>query len=456
MTEPKGQFKSKYEIAERLAALVSEKGGRAYFVGGCVRDSLMGRVSMDVDIEVHGLEPRILKDILGEIGEPLTYGSSFGIYSLKGCDIDIAMPRKERATGRGHRDFEVDVDPYIGTEGAALRRDFTINALMQDVLDGEIIDHFGGRDDLKKGIVRHINDSGFGEDPLRVLRAAGFASRFGFEIAPETVEICRGMDISVLSKERVEKEMEKALMMSPKPSVFFEKLRKMDQLGYWFPELQDLIGVEQDPLYHPEGDVWTHTMEVIDRGADLRDKADRPYEFMLLCLTHDLGKPLTTAFEKGRIHSYGHETEGVPVAEAFLNRITGNRSVRDYVTGMIPLHMKPNVVAYNQSALKTTNRMFYEAASPNDLILFSLADRPVMAGDFKFSGDERFLRERLKEYEEIMERPYVKGSDLIEAGIAPGPELRELLEYSTKLRLAGIPKESALKQTLAYAGKRKK
>jgi tRNA nucleotidyltransferase (CCA-adding enzyme) len=182
------------------------------------------------------------------------------------------MPRREKATGRGHRDFEIEVDPFIGTYKAARRRDFTINALMQDVLTGEVVDHFGGMDDLRAGIIRHIDPETFIEDPLRVLRGAQFAARFGFRIAPETVELCKGIDLSALSRERIEEELKKALLKSDKPSVFFEEMRRMEQLDVWFPELGQTIGLEQDPVFHPEGDVWVHTMEVIDRAAAVRDK----------------------------------------------------------------------------------------------------------------------------------------------------------------------------------------
>lgn len=434
-----------------IAKLAEEKGGRVYYVGGFVRDRLMGRENKDVDIEVHGISPEDLYGILKSVGEPMTFGKSFGIYSLKGCHIDIAMPRKERATGRGHRDFEVDVDPFIGTQAASSRRDFTVNAMMEDVLTGELIDHFGGREDLEKGILKHVNDKSFAEDPLRVLRGAQFASRFGFTVARETVELCRSIDLSALSRERVEEEMKKALLQGSKPSVFFEVLKDMDQLDIWFPELKSCIGIEQDPVFHPEGDVWVHTMEVLDRAASLRGETQDPYAFMLLALVHDLGKTVTTEEKNGRIHAYGHETEGVPIAEAFLERVCGEKDVKDYVLNMLPLHMKPNMLAYSKSPVKKTNRLFDSAAAPKDLIYFSMADRPLMSGDDPFEGDSDFLFERYRIFEEMMAKPYVQGRDLIEAGLEPGPYFTELLDYAHKLRLAGIEKDMALKQTMSYA-----
>ena len=138
------------QMAHAIAEAVASRGGRAYYVGGFVRDALLGRENKDVDMEVHGIAPAELEEILDSLGQRMTIGESFGIYGLKGVELDIAMPRKEEARGMGHRDFQVYVDPFIGTEAAARRRDFTFNALMQDVLTGEIVDHFGGREDLQQ------------------------------------------------------------------------------------------------------------------------------------------------------------------------------------------------------------------------------------------------------------------------------------------------------------------
>ena len=442
--------------AEQIAEYVRASGGRTFYVGGFVRDRLLGIDSKDVDIEVHGIEADALLEILKKIGEPLNYGKSFGVFALKGENIDIAMPRRERATGSGHRDFEVDVDPFIGTREAARRRDFTINSIMEDALTGEIVDHFGGRRDLDEGVIRHIDPVTFIEDPLRVLRGAQFAARFGFTIAPNTVELCRGIDLSALSHERVEEELKKALLKADRPSIFFESLRAMDQLDVWFPELKQTIGLEQDPVFHPEGDVWTHTMEVIDRAAAFRDRVSDPYSFMLLALTHDLGKIVTTSEKNGRIHAYEHETKGMPLVESFIGRLTNEKDIRDYVFNMVPLHMRPNVVAYSKPVLKSTNRMFDAAIAPADLIWFAEADKPVFSGEDVFSGDRDFLQERLKVYEETMAKPYVMGRDLIEAGLEPGEDFSEILAYTHKLRLAGIEKGSALKQALTYARKMRK
>ncbi len=446
----------KDSIEHKIAKIVKEKGGRTYYVGGFVRDKLMRIENKDVDIEVHGISPETLYEILKSFGEALSFGKSFGIFSLKGYDIDIAMPRSERKTGLGHRDFEVKIDPFIGEEKAASRRDFTMNAIMQDVLTGEIVDPFGGQKDISLGVIRHVSDDSFTEDPLRVLRGAQFAARFGFSFAEETLEICRNIDLSFLSRERVEEELKKALLKGKKPALFFETLRAEDQLRTWFSEVEKCIGIEQDPVYHPEGDVWVHTMEVLDRAAAFREDVSDPYSFMLLALCHDFGKIVTTEEINGRIHAYGHETEGLPLVSDFLNRIVGENDVREYVLNMVPLHMKPNMVAYSRSPVKSTNKMFDAAREPLDLIYFSMADRPLMIGEDPFSGNSEFLFERYRVYEEMMSRPFVQGRDLVAAGLEPGEYFSELLEYAHKLRLAGVDKKSALKQTLSYIKSLKK
>lgn len=259
--------------------------------------------------------------------------------------------------------------------------------------------------------------------------------------------------ISEYDREQVEEELKKVLLKSDKPSVFFEELRSTDQLDIWFPELKQLIGLEQDPIFHPEGDVWTHTMEVVDRAAALRDKTSDPYSFMLFALTHDLGKIVTTEVINGRIHAYRHETAGMPIVEEFVSRICSDEKVLDYIRNMVPLHMRPNMAAYSRSSLKSTNRLFDEALAPEDLIYFAMCDKPVVSGTDPFTGDSDFLFERLGAFEETMAKPYVTERDLIEAGLEPGDYFNELLDYAHKLRLAGIDKESAFKQVLAYARK---
>ncbi len=450
------------EMAQRIAAEVSRAGGRSYYVGGFVRDQILGRENKDIDIEVHGVSVRCLEEILDSLGERLTMGVSFGIMGLRHYDLDIAMPRSESATGRGHKDFEVFVDPFLGEEKAASRRDFTMNAMMQDVLTGEILDFFGGKDDIRRGRIRHVNDASFAEDPLRVFRAAQFAARFGFSVAEETTALASSMDVAALPGERIMMELEKAMSKAPRPSVFFEELKKMNQLGVWFPELQNLIGVRQNARYHPEGDVWTHTMQVLDEAARLRGDAKEPLWFMLAALCHDFGK--ASATDEQGLHAYGHETEGLPLVRAFLSRITGEVKLRGYTLNMTELHMEPNQKAAMDSHVKAFMKMFDRSVCPEDLLLLAKADHMGRVGVREdrealaeaYEATESKLREMLAVYEERMSRPYVMGRDLIEAGEKPGPLFSAALAYAHKLRLAGVPKEEQLKSTLAWIREEKR
>lgn len=328
------QLDRNLDMAHKIAEQVKKASGRAFFVGGYVRDHVLNNPSKDIDIEVHNIPVQTLEDILDSLGTRNCIGESFGIYNLSGYDIDIAIPRKEKLVAYGHKNFDVFVDPFIGTYKASMRRDFTINSLMMDILTGEIIDEHSGLQDLKNGIIRHINDETFIEDPLRVLRACGFASRFNFSIAPETLSLCSKMDISGLSKERIMLEVKKALLKSNNPSKFFYTLRDMNQLSPWFIEVKDLIGINQSPTYHAEGDVFTHTMMVLDEAGKYKDKTSNPFGFMLSALAHDFGKIVCTKEADGNYHAYGHEVLGLPLIKDFLKRLTNEDYLIKYVLNL--------------------------------------------------------------------------------------------------------------------------
>lgn len=443
------------QMAVTLAERVSAAGGRAYFVGGFVRDRLMGQDGKDIDIEIHGITPKTLEAVLDSLGERTIMGISFGVYGLKHFELDIAMPRSETKTGRGHKDFTIDVDPFLGTEKAAQRRDFTINALMQDVLTGEVIDHFGGIEDLRKRRIRHVNDASFGEDPLRVLRAAQFAARFEFDVAQETVEICAAMDLSALAGERIMEELNKALLKANRPSIFFETLCRMNQLHDWFPEVEALIGTPQEPRFHPEGDVYTHTMLVLDHAALLREQAVFPRGLMLSALCHDFGKPHTTAAdETGRIRSIGHEAEGVTLSERFIGRMNNEVRLKKYVANMVKLHMRPNALPVMGSGNKAYMKLLDEAVEPSDLLLLAKADHLGCANSRDYNETEQLLLMQLQAYNQLMQQPQVRGEDLLKAGVKPGKQMGEAIAYAHKLHLGGCDHRTALMQTLAWLKER--
>lgn len=436
-------------LAKLIAADVAQRGGRVYYVGGVVRDELMGLECKDIDIEVYGVTPQTLREVLAGRGEVLEKGASFGVLGLRHSDLDIAMPRKERRTGEGHRDFDVSVDPFMSTKEASMRRDFTINAMMKDVLTGEIVDNWGGREDLRSRVIRCVNEQTFQEDALRVFRAAQFAARLNARIDNGTLELCRTIDVTQISHERIFEELSKALMKAEKPSVFFRELRRMDHLKEFFPEIEALAGVEQNPKFHPEGDVFEHTMLVIDAAAQLRSRAEQPLAFMLSALLHDLGKIVATEVqEDGRITAYGHEVQGLPLVERQMKRLTNHQKLIAYVLNQSELHMRPNMMAGNRSHKKKTRAMFDLSVCPNDLILLSRADATGKLDEPYNEENEVFLRERLADYEKVMQRPMVTGRDLMEAGLEPGESFRKMTARAKQLHFAGIERDKALKQIL--------
>lgn len=439
-------------MALGIAQAVARMGGRTFYTGGFVRDCFRKAENKDIDIEVHEITPSVLENILDSLGKRISVGESFGIYNLKGYLLDIAMPRTEEYRGNGHRDFDISVDPFIGTFKAAKRRDFTINAMMKDVLTGEVIDFFGGKKDIEARIIRHVDGTSFSEDPLRVLRAAQFASRLRYTVAPETVELCKSIDITKLSCERVTAELEKALLKSDTPSVFFETLRDMGQLGFWFKELYALTDVPQNPEHHAEGDVWTHTMMVTDAAVRFSDRVNNGFAFMLSALTHDFGKAVSTKVgEDGKIHSHNHETEGLPLVRAFIKRLTSERELIKYVLNMSELHMRPNVLAADNSSVKATNALFDKSVDPEALIYLAVSDGLGKISAHGYTSCESFMKERLEIYNEYMSRPYLTGSDLIDAGLEPSENFSEYLGFAHKLRLSGVSRENALKQVLSLA-----
>lgn len=441
------------DMAIKIAKQVSKNGGQTFLVGGCVRDEILGKEIKDVDIEVHNIEVEKLLEILSSLGEVKKIGASFGVFNLKGYDIDIAMPRKEKSSGRGHRDFEIYVDPFIGFKEAAKRRDFTMNALMKDILTGEVIDSFGGVYDLKNKIIRHVNDESFCEDPLRVFRAAQFASRFDFKIDQKTIDLSSKMDLSALAFERVFEELKKALLKSDKPSVFFEALRYMNQLSTWFKEVEDLIGVKQPKEHHPEGDVFNHTMLVLNQAAKLRQDAKDPLAFMLAAMCHDFGKAVTTKIdENGKVTSYKHELESVKITEAFLDRLN-KVNLKKEVLNLVELHMKPNQM-YNIAKKKSMMKLWDEAICPEDLILLARADSLGRDKIHDYDEIEKILRASLEDYKNLMKKPEITGKDLIALGLKPGQEFSEYIKFGHKLHLSGVPKEEVLRHISANINKK--
>jgi len=434
-----------------LATAIRDRGGRALLVGGCVRDELMGRQPKDWDVEVYGLDPARLRGLLDRFGEVNVVGEAFTVYKL-GPHLDVSIPRRERKSGRGHRAFVIEGDPAMTIEEATRRRDFTINAILQDPLTGDIIDPFQGRDDLTRQILRAISPNTFAEDSLRVLRAAQFAARFEFEIAPDTVELCRSIALDDLPAERIWGEMEKLLLRARNPSIGLDWLRKFGAVHRLFPELEALIDVPQEPEWHPEGDVWIHTLLTIDRARESIDDLDYPRQVtvMLAALCHDLGKPATTAFVDGRIRSREHEEGGVEPTISFLDRLNvrtlDGYDVRAQVIALVRDHLKPGEFykkrdevgdgAFRRLARKCELDLLYRVAKADSL--GRNADWVPPEKWFTAEAQEWFI-ERARELDVASQAPapILLGRHLLEMGMQPGPRVGEITKAVYELQLDG-------------------
>jgi tRNA nucleotidyltransferase (CCA-adding enzyme) len=430
-----------------IARAVSARGGRALVVGGWVRDRLLGACSgqdsKDMDVEVFGIPAADLPRLLSAFGKVEPVGQSFPVYKLG--TIDVGLPRRESKAGRGHKGFIVEGDPSMSIEDAARRRDFTINAISWDPLTSEHIDPFHGRSDLSRRLLRVVDRETFADDSLRVLRALQFAARFDLTLDDETRTLCRSIRLDDLPAERVWAEIEKLLLLAARPSIGFQLALSLGVVDQLFPELKALVGCEQEPEWHPEGDVWVHTLMVIDQARtrieDL-DHADR-VSVMLAAVTHDFGKPKTTALIEGRIRSLNHEEEGVEPAASFLDRLNihsvDGKDVRRQVLGLTAHHLKPGMLFKVRHEL--TDGAFRRLSQKVDLELLARvakSDCLGRTGRFDCSAMDWFL-ERARELgvDRSPPKPLLLGRHLIDLGMTPGPKIGELLKLLYEKQLDG-------------------
>jgi tRNA nucleotidyltransferase (CCA-adding enzyme) len=444
------------EAAVAIARSVRAAGGRALIVGGWVRDRILGRTSKDIDLEVYGIPPTRLRELLAAFGSVNAVGESFAVYKVAG--IDVTLPRRESKTGRGHRGFEVTGDPHLTYEEAARRRDFTLNAVGWDPLSDAYIDPFDGRRDLEARILRAVDSRTFGDDSLRVLRAVQFAARFELSLEPGTRELCRRLPLDDLPAERVWGEIEKLLLRAPRPSRGWELALDLGVVERLFPEIQALVGCPQEPEWHPEGDVWVHTLMVVDQARMRIDDLERPQQIavMLGAVCHDLGKPPTTAFVDGRIRSIDHEQAGVAPATAVLDRLNvqtvNGYDVRRQVLGIVAHHLKPGM--FRQAPTPVSDGAFRRLAQKVDLELLARvakSDCLGRAGAFDCSAMEWFV-ERARELgvQHAPPDPLVKGRHLLALGLTPGPRVGEVLRQIYEKQLDGSI--ATLDQGLELAG----
>jgi tRNA nucleotidyltransferase (CCA-adding enzyme) len=427
------------EIAEAARA----SGGRALVVGGWVRDRLLGRESKDIDVEVFGVRADRLRALLEALGRVETVGESFQVYKLG--NIDVSLPRRESKSGRGHRGFEVAGDPSMTIGDAARRRDFTINAIAWDPLENEYVDPFDGRGDLSRNLLRVVDPGTFPDDSLRVLRAVQFAARFGFELDEQARALCRTIPLDDLPPERIWGEVEK-LLAAPRPSIGFALALEIGAIEKLFPELHALVGCRQEPEWHPEGDVWVHTLQVIDQARTRVDDLRRPERIVMMlgAVCHDFGKPATTAFLDGRIRSIDHEEQGVAPATTFLDRLNvrsiDGYDVRRQVLGLVAQHLKPGM--WFKVRNEVGGGAFRRLSRKVDLeLLARLAKADCLGrapGTFNCDAMDWFLeRARSLGVEHRPPAPILLGRHLLELGMQEGPRMGEVLKAVYEQQLDG-------------------
>jgi len=418
---------------------VRREGGRAYLVGGCVRDAALGLPARDLDIEVFRVPADRLQAALGEVFALDLVGQSFGVIKLKGLPIDISLPRRESKAGRGHRGFAIASDPEMRVEEAAARRDFTINAVYFDPLREQVEDPFQGLPDLRNGLLRHTS-AAFSDDPLRVLRAAQFAARFELRVDPRTVELCRTIGLEGLASERIFEEWRKLLLLGKRPSLGLSFLRDCGWLDH-FPELAALVDLPQDPDWHPEGDAWVHTLHCLDAFAAERigdDWEDLVVGLAVLC--HDFGKADTTRWTDGHIRSRGHEQAGVELTRAFLGRLSSHNDLAPTVIPLVANHMVPQHLFKVGAGDAAVRRLAGRVGRIDRLVRVARADvlgRPPRP-DRGFPAG-RWLLERAQALavSDAAPEPLVKGRHLIAMGLQPGPRFGAILDTCYEAQLDG-------------------
>lgn len=439
----------------KLAKMVGALGGTTYFVGGTVRDALLGRKIKDVDVEVFGVEQKTLEAILATFGEVNLVGKSFGVYKVG--DLDVALPRTEVKTGDGHKGFTVVPDPLLPVVEAMRRRDFTMNAVYQNVLTAEVVDHFGGVQDIQNKVIRVVDEVTFRDDSLRVLRAAQFASRLGFTVVD--AEFMRTVDLTDLPAERVFGELEK-LLLGANVRNGLETLDAVGAVAQLFPELDVLRNVEQDAVWHPEGDVWTHTLMVMAVSNGITENLPKAEKLtvMLACLLHDLGKAVTTERCGDRVKAHGHSEAGVPLAENVLDRLNvftvDGFDVRTNVLQLVEKHLLPAQLHNMNKGEGVKDSVFRRLSTKvNVKLLAYVCKADVLGRGGEVDADcvdwfnERI--NRLDIVDKVIE-PILKGRHLIEMGMKPSKEFGVILDAVFEKQLDGAV--TNLGEALAQVG----
>jgi tRNA nucleotidyltransferase (CCA-adding enzyme) len=467
------------EIIKKIAQEIKNHQGRALLIGGAVRDKVMKLAPKDYDLEIYGLLPDKLRNILRQFGEINQVGMQFGVIKLysHGLDIDIAIPRKDSRISKGHRGFLAEGDPFMSFKEAARRRDLTINSMALDVLTGELIDSFNGLEDIKNKILRATDKEKFKEDPLRVLRVMQFASRFQFQVEPETIEVCKEVveDLKELPSSRITEEWKKLLIKGEKPSLGMRVGKEIGVFEVLHPQIQALIGLSQDEKWHKEGDVFEHTLKVLDE-ASLISKRNNLSEtkkliLMLGALCHDFGKALATEEVNGQIISHQHDVLGEKVARDFLKRLEFGEEINEKVVKLVRYHMNPAFLWENnkkkinsEAALKRLAEKIKPATMEELIKLYEADQKGREITDEKKEDITKSVNWLYQETNKFKIRinkpePLIKGKHLIKyLHYQPGPIFGKILKEvyegqldgEIKTKYQALERAKTIKRVLNY------
>jgi len=468
-------LKNNRQVLE-ISRAIAVQGGRVLLVGGAVRDLLLGIAVKDLDIEVHNLSMPELEKILRHFGPVSAVGKAYGVLRLHGLDVDWSLPRADQAG----RKPTVSIDPHMKIADAFARRDLTINAMGIDLITDELVDPFDGRSDLEHRILRAPDIRLFVEDPLRFFRVMQFISRFAMHPDAQLTEVCKSMDLSGVSRERIETEFDKMLLRSERPSLGLRWLHDIGRLSGILPELAATVGVVQGANWHPEGDVFEHLMQALDAAAALpvRTQNFKPTDSWLdllvyddtnqrliglyAALCHDLGKATTTRITTEKITSYGHAQAGVPLATRMLKRITNRKELIDTVCTLVNHHMHPLQLIKDKSKPPAFKRLAH-ALAPHVtiamLVRLLVADRlgrnaakgtPLTIAQAPLDDVGEFVAQCMRlRLDHGPETPVLQGRDLLDA-VGSGPHLGALLKkaYRIQIEEGVIDKDELIKRVL--------
>lgn len=424
----------------RIEQLIRRAGGRTWLVGGCLRDLVLGRQPHDLDLEISGLPSGQLHALLGEHFTVQFVGRAFGVFKLQGLPIDVSIPSRRVSDTHSVLGFTTQADPGMPIDEALARRDFTINAMAWDPDTLELRDPFNGRADLDARVLRHVSER-FAEDPLRVLRGMQLAARFGLTAAPETVAICKALTQDGQPSDRLWEEWKKLLLQGATPSRGLQFLHDCGWLRF-YPELAALQGCEQDPLWHPEGDVWIHTLHCLDWFAGERTgHQDDDLIVGLGVLCHDFGKPATTKHEFEHITARGHEPEGETPTRRFLERLTNQESLVNEVVPLVLCHLRPRALYDAKASDGAVRRLARHVKRIDRLVRVARADhagRPPKPFDGFPAGEWLLQRAGTLEVGDRAPIPIVMGRHLLELGVQPGPDIGRLLDECYEAQLDGL------------------